>query len=258
MYYKNIFSFLTIIFCFTNPSVFAEDNPTPMGFSVNTFEIAPGTDASFEEVSMKFKAAADKLEGIPPYFAFSPAVGNDGVYAFASPFASFTDLAAQRNVLAEAYDEEEVARLISLVQKSVVKTRTFIVIPRPDLGIPGPESDAPPEITLSLSITVKPDMADEFQDYMKKLIEATKATDEGTYWSTFQPGIGAGRVWAVRIATTWQNLDTPAKPIPQRLTEHFGNRAGEEIYQVGQDTIENIEVAIERYRADLSHIVSAN
>lgn len=256
MYSKNVICFLTVVICFINPSVFAEDNPTPRGFTVNVFEIAPGTNAIFEEVSMKFKAAADKLEGIPPYFAFSPAIGNDGVYAFASPFSSFANLAAQRQVLVEAYEPEEVARLTGLIRESVVRTNTYIVVPRPDLGIPAPDSDSPPEITLSLSVTVKPNMGPQFQDYLKKLIEATKATDEGTYWSTFQPGFGARRVWGIRIATSWKNLDTPPKPIPQRLTEHFGKRVGERIYQDGQDAIEDIEVAIERYRSDLSHLVS--
>lgn len=182
-------------------------------------------------------------------------MGNDGQYAFASPFAMFAELSNQRNILAEAYGPEELAKISETYQKTVVSTESYIVIPRPDLGIPGPEMDTAPEITMSIAIKVRTGMDQQYQDYLTKLVEATKATAPDTYWSTYQPGPGAQGIWAVRINTTWADFDGPAgKSIPQRLNEHFGDRVGKKIYKDGTASIESIEYTISRFREDLSHM----
>jgi hypothetical protein len=231
----------------------AQDVAPPKGITVNVVNIAPGTGVTFESVAKKFKEAADKLEDVPAYFAYSSVIGNDGQYIFAAPFAMFAELANDRQILAEAYGPEELAKISELFQKTVVSTESYIVIPRPDLGISAPDPTAASEITLSIAIKLRMGKEEQYQEYLKKLVEATRATSPETYWSTYQPGPGAKGIWAVRINTSWAEFDVQGKSIPQRLNEHFGERAGKKIYDEGNASIENIEYTISRFRLDLSH-----
>lgn len=255
-YVKKSFWFVALVSFCLSPLAYGQEASGPIGISVNVFQVAPGMEAQFEEVSMKFKAAADKVEGIPSYFGYSSVTGNNGFYGFASPFNSFTELGTQRQILAEVYEPEELAKINELFRASVVSTDSYIVHPRPDLSIAAPEMDGPPEITLSISIKLNPGMVEEFEAYAAKLVEATKATDKTAYWSLFEPGIGAGGLWGVRVNTSWTNMDTPGKTFEARLTEHFGKRSGENIFEDGQACIESMEYSIQRYRPTLSHVVA--
>ena len=97
----------------------------------------------------------------------------------------------------------------------------------------------------------------DFEDYLKKLVEATDQAAKDTYWNTFAPGFGATpRQYGVRIPMNWVDLDTPYKSIPERLKEAFGERKGAKIYADGQAAITTVETSIRRNRADLSHIAS--
>ena len=252
MYLKRTLYFLAVVvFSLSSAVVYAEDAP-PRGFTVNVFQVAPGLAQEFEQVSMKFKAAADKIKS-PAYFGYSAAIGNSGQYAFVSPFNSYQEFATQRNVMAEVYEGEELAKLGQSFQESVSSVDSYVIVPRPDLGIAGPEFENPPEILLLIAVTVKNGMGPQFEAYLEKLVEATKATAPDLYYNAFQPGLGSGPIWRFGIAQNWVDLDTQGKPIPQRLTEHFGKRNGERIYQDGQDAIESVEFTVSRVRPDLSH-----
>ncbi len=252
MYLKRIlYFFAVVVFSFNSAVVFAEDAP-PRGWTVNLFQVAVGRAPEFEQVSMKFKAAADKIKS-PEYFGYSAALGNNGLYAFVSPFNSYQEFATQQNVLAEVYEGEELAEIGQMFQDSVDSTDSYVIVPRPDLGIAGPEFETPPEILLLIAVTVKNGMGPQFEAYLEKLVEATKATAPDLYYNAFQPGLGSGPIWRFGIAQNWVDLDTLGKPIPQRLTEHFGKRNGERIYQDGQDAIESVEFTVSRVRVDLSH-----
>lgn len=257
MHLRDVLKVLLVVICSMGSFAYSEENMAPTLFNVNVYEVAPGTEAAFEEVSAKFKAAADKVDGFPDYFGFSTAIGSTGQYAFASQFKSFGDLAVQRQLLAEVYDAEEVERLVGLIQKSVVSSRSFVVIQRDDLSIPA-SNDSAPEIVLSISIDVDRNKTDQFVEYLKNLVEATKATTPDVTWTTFQPGLGARGIWGVRISMKWADLDTQNMPIPERLIKHFGNRRGEKIFASGQDAINSLEYNVDRIRLDLSHITSTN
>ncbi len=252
MYLKRtLYFFAVVVFSLSAAVSFAEDAP-PIGVTINLFQVAPGKGPAFEQVSMKFKAAADKIKS-PAYFGYSDGIGNNGLYAFASPFNSYQEFATQQNVLAEVYEGEELANIIQMFQDSVTSNDSYVIIPRPDLGIAPPEFESPPEILLLIAVTVKNGMGQQFTAYLEKLVEATKATAPDLYYNAFQPGFGSGPIWRFGIPMNWVNLDTQPKPIPQRLTEHFGKRNGERIYQDGQDAIESIEFSVSRARVDLSH-----
>jgi hypothetical protein len=57
---------------------------------------------------------------------------------------------------------------------------------------------------------------------------------------------------------SWAELDTQNMPIPERLVQAFGKRAGEKIWESGQDAIISIETEVSRFRAELSHLPPAN
>lgn len=256
-YLNKSLGIVAFVMVFCSQLAGAQDAQVPRGLSITVYQVAPGMEPAFEEVSGKFKEAADKLDGFPTYYGFSPAIGADGLYGFASPFNSFTDLSAQRNVFVEAFGEKEAERLGKVFASAVTSTSSYILVPRPDLGVANPDATGPTEIAMGIQITVKNGMQQQYADYLTKLVEASKATAPGAYWTTYQPGIGTGGVWSVRVGTTWANMDTPTKPLNDRLVEHFGKRAGERIIEDGQDCIESVEYSIQRYRADLSHIAPA-
>jgi len=258
MYLKNFLKVLVVVICSMGGVAYAEESMAPKMFNIGVFEIAPGMEGAFEEVSAKFKAAADQVESFPDYIVFSNAIGNSGQYAFGSEFGSFGELAIQRRLFAEVYEPEEVERLVGLIQKSVKSTNNFIVVQRLDLSNPAPDSDTPPEIVLSIGIEVDRNKIEQFEDYLKSVVEATKATDPATTWTTYQPGLGARGLWSVRVGMKWTDLDSQPKPILQRLVEHFGSRKGEKIFASGQDAINNLESNVERVRIDLSHLSAAN
>ncbi len=237
------------------PLVASAAEAPPTGFSIFAVEIKPGSQGQFEEFILKFKQAADQLGNPPSWYASSPGVGQDNIYTFASPFNSFGELAEQRPILQEVYDEAEVMRLFGLYSNSVVRTETFLVHPRPDLSRPSPPMDNPAEITLTLGITIDPAKTEAYETYVKQLAEATDKTAKDAYWNTYIGGIGsAAGTYGVRIPMNWVDLDTPVKPFSERLNEAFGKRKGEKILAAGEAVGAKIEYAIRRNRADLSHI----
>ena len=252
----SVFSLISIVAVTVSCIVNAEEAP-PTGFSIFSVEIKPASQGQFEEFIVKFKQAADHIGTVPTWFASSPGVGQDNTYTFATPFKSFGELAQQQAILQEVYDPAEVVRLLGLYQNAVVSTQTYLVHPRPDLSRSAPPREGPAEISLTLSITVNAGMVPAYEDYVKKLIEATDQTAKDAYWNTYAPGIGAApRTYGVRIPQNWVDLDTPNKPFSERLNEAFGERKGARILDDGQATIANIEYAIRRNRADLSHMAT--
>lgn len=237
-----------------SPLLLAEENAGPRGFSVLSVIVKQGGGQTFEQAAAKFKAANEKLN-MPSIFASSPGIGDNRLYTFAQPFDSYAELAEQRNVLVEAFGEEEAAKTFALLGESVESLSSFIAIPRPDLGIAGPEMDTPPEIVLSITITVKQGRTADLETYMGKVIEATRAVSPDLYWDTFSYGIGGpANTYGIRINQNWADLDTEGKSIPMRLNEHFGKRNGERIQAEGQDAIEDISFVVRRIRADLGHM----
>jgi hypothetical protein len=252
MYLRKVICFFAVaLFSLNSTVVLAEESP-PTGIAITVYQVAPGMEASFEEVSAKFKAAADKI-GSRPYAGYSTVIGNDGQYAFASPFNSFAEFKDQRNPLQEVYEGEELASIEKMYQESTTSTDSYVIIPRPDLGVAPPEFESPPEILLLIEVTVKSGMGQQYQTFLKKLAEATKAVSPDLYYNAFQPGFGSGPIWRFGITMNWADLDTQGKTIPQRLMEHFGDRNGGKINEEGQEAVESVKFTVSRIRPDLTH-----
>lgn len=249
--FKSLYVVAAVIFFVTTSSVRAEE-ATPMGINISIFHVASGQEQAFEQISAKFKAAADKV-GSTPYIGYSPAIGNDGRYAFASGFTSFSTFATDDNPMAQVYSPAELAEIGGMFQAAVESTETYVIVPRPDLSIPGPEFEKPPEILMLIEVTLEENAGMGYADFIAKLKEASAATAPDVYWNTFQPGLGSKPVWRFGIAMNWADLDTQGKPIPQRLMEHFGERKGEKIFEDGREGVVSVRYSVARIRPDLSH-----
>ena len=153
----------------------------------------------------------------------------------------------------KVYNAEELAEIGSTFQKAVESTETYIIVPRPDLSVPGPEFEKPPEILMLIEMTLEDDAGMGYADFVAKLKEASLATAPDMYWNAFQPGLGSDPVWRFGIAMNWADLDTQGKPIPRGLMEHFGERKGEKIFEDGREGVVNVRYSIARIRPDLSH-----
>jgi hypothetical protein len=252
MYFRKLLCFVAAIIFSLNSAIALAEEAAPIGLVITQYHVAPGKELGFEEVSAKFKAAADKV-GSQEYFGYSPGLGNPGLYAFAAPFRSYADLGNNENPLAAVYKGEELAAIGATFQDSVTDIDSYVIIPRPDLSIPGPERKVPPEVLLLISVTIKNDKGEEYAEFLKKLVEATKATSPDAYWNAFQPGFGSGPVWRFGIAMNWADLGQPGKSVPQRIMEHFGKRNGEKINAMSTDAVESIEFVVSRVRPDLTH-----
>jgi len=161
---------LICLLIFVCSSAMAEETG-PIGFSVLSVEVKQGAGLAFEQAAAKFKAANDKLN-TRSVFASSPGIGQNRMYTFASPFSSFAELGEQRNVLMEAFGEEEAQKTFAMLQASVESVDTFIAHLRPDMSIAGPDSDTPPEITLVVTLTARAGMTDDFEAYSARIIES--------------------------------------------------------------------------------------
>lgn len=230
----------------------AAETPAPTLFNVTTYTIHPATEPIFEQLVMRYKAAAMKLDRGTTWFAYSPGIGNDLMYTFATPVESFGMFADLSDDVAEAFGAEEAMKMAEMARKSIANIESSVFIQRPDLGIAGPEMTGPPEITFGYTIVVKNGMGPAWEAAMANVIAASKETAPDTYWTTFQGGIAASNEYGIRVNLKWTDLDSPVMSVPARLKKAFGDRKGAKMWQQNLDAVESMETSVERFRADLS------
>jgi hypothetical protein len=235
-------------------AVHAEDAPTPMVFAVTSYTIHPGTAPMFEQLVMRYKEAAIKLGKRPTWFAYSPGIGNDLQYDFASPVTSFGMMADMSDDVMTAFGSDEAQKMGALARESISSVESYTVRLRPDLGIAGPEQTTPPEMVFSYSIIVKAGMNEAWEASMANVIEATKQTSPDTHWNTFQGGIAAPNLYGIRVNLNWVDLDSPGKPVLARLIEAYGERKGRKMWKDNMDMVVSVETSMSRFRSDLSHL----
>jgi len=230
----------------------------PYLVSVLTIEVKPGTQSLFENFVGKYKAAADKVKGVPSWFASSPGIGSNTTYTFAQPFGSFAELFQDRNILTEVYDEAEIADIMGMARASMVKSSSAVYMHRGDLSRSFPASDKPPVITLFIGFRVREGKSAAFENYVKKIVEATDKVAPDLHWESYAGVFAADLDYGVRVPM-WNaaELDTVPMGIQERLVKAFGKREGDRIYDAGQATIADQQNGISRVRTDLSHVNSA-
>jgi hypothetical protein len=208
----------------------------------------------FEQLVQRYKTAAEKLGNRPTWFAYSPGIGNDLQYDFASPITSFGMFADMSDDVFTAFGMEEAQKMGAMAKESIVGLESYVVRNRPDLGIAAPERDSAPEMAFAYSIVVKPGKNAEWEATMAKVIEASNKVTPGVFWSTYQGTLAAPNLYMIRVNLDWTDMDTPVMPVPARLKAAFGDKKGERIWQDNIDVVESMETSVSRLRLDLSHL----
>ena len=235
----------------------------PQKFSMVTIEVNPGMNGVLEEVITKFRDAVEKTNGPQRWLASQSMTGN-AIYTINVPFdtwAEFGPPPSSGDPLVAAYGEEEARRILGSLRDAEAGTSTAIYVARPDLSRPPPATEQTPVAVLYLDVNVRLGMEQQFEEYAKKLIAATNATDPRAYWQMrerlFGPGNAAG-YRAVVVFQQWADLDAPTKPLPQRLREHFGAEEGERVAAAGLAAIQGVTERLNRVRSDLARPPIAN
>ncbi len=227
----------------------------PTRWFVQQFNIKPGQQGTFEQLVLRYKAAAQELGDENGWFANSPAVGDMSVYSFASELKTWTQMSDRSDLVVEAFGEQAGQQAAAMAQASVESVQSMVMMHRPDVSIPRSEESPPAEATMMYFITLKPGVGEAWNEYMQNVIAASKATAPEAQWNSFQGGIGSPQnTFAVRVGLTWEEMDSPIKALPQRLVEHFGKRNGERIWQEANEMIDTMETSISHFRPDLSYI----
>jgi len=234
----------------------AAQEPPPK-FSSITLEVRPGMEGQLEEVITKFRDAVEQLNG-PQRWLASQSMSGNPIYTINIPFATWAEFGpppAGGDPLFTAFGEEEARRVIGLLGTAVESIATTIYVARPDLSRPPPESDATPVAVLYIDLNVRLGMEQQFEDYAKKIIEATNATAPTAYWAMRQRMFGPGNAAGYRVVVTfqqWADLDVEPKPLPQRLQEHFGVEEGARLETLGLGAIQGVNERLNRVRSDLA------
>jgi len=227
----------------------------PQMYSVLTVEVKPGAEGQFEEFVSKFRDAAEETES-PVRWNASSAVTSGNSYVFTRPFGSFAALEGAGPELNEVYGEEEAGRLLGLLQASAASMSTTIYVERPDLSRPWPELEGTPAAVLYIDLNVRFGMEEQFEAYAGKVKEATDATAPNAFWlmrqRVFGPGTNNGAYRVVVVFPQWTDLDTPAKPIPDRMREHFGAEESARLQTEIGDALQAVRENLYRVRADLA------
>jgi len=235
-----------------NPLVAEEAAPTL--FQVSQFNVKLGYEVQFEEFLQAWKKASKSVKEAPTYYASSPGIGAFGLYSFATPIKSFTELAVEVNPLAQVYDEAEAARLFGLYRESTISANNFVVRMIPALSNPAPPRDKPYDASLFYNIDVNPGMEAEYTEALAKIVEASKKVAKDNYFTTWVSPLGGTNDYTVIIPRDWVDLDTPPKPIPQLLTEAFGKKVAARTMDTIAKTSNGVQITVRRNRPDLSYI----
>lgn len=231
-----------------------EAQEAPQMFSSLSVEIKPGTAPQFEEFLSKFKAAAEQTDS-PLRWTAAQSVSGSPIYTFTRPFQSFAAFGDAFPDLAKAYGAEEGARLMGLLQSSAVSESSSIYMLRQDLSRPWPQLQGSPAAVLFIDIEVRPGKELVFEDYAKKLVEATNATAPNEHWQMRQRMFGEGGSAMYRVVVVfpeWANLDMQPAPIQERISEHFGATEAYRLEAGMTDAIEGVTQRLNRARPDLA------
>lgn len=230
---------------------------SPQKFSSVTIEVKPGMNEQFEEVVRKFREAVEQSNG-PQRWLASQSMSGNPIYTINVPFdtwAEFGPPPESGDPLAKAFGEQEARRILGLLRDAEESSTTTIYVARPDLSRPPPDSDATPVAVLYIDINVRLGMEQQFEDYTKKLVEATNATAPTAYWQMRQRMFGPGNAAGYRVVVTfqqWADLDAAGKPLEQRMREHFGTAEAARLEALGIGAIQGINERLNRVRSDLA------
>ena len=249
---SRIISLLCCISLLMCASLASRAQDAPEKVIVEKYVVKSGTNDKFEEVIKKFKEAVQKTKAPYRWLVSQSFVGDGNSYNIVIPFTSWGTFANQQDVLKEAYSKREVDRINGLMEESVVKMKSAVYTMNMDATRPLPGGT--PEVAVQLLfITPKQGMEQQLQQFAAKVKEASVATEPAAYYEFFNGGMGANGDLVVIPVQKWTDLDRQLKPIPQRLSEHFGEKEGAKIMEMAQTSVANIKTVLHVVRPDLAN-----
>lgn len=228
----------------------AQAQEPPALVAIRVVDTVPGKAAQFEAALKRYGEALNKVAPEEGFNVRSIAVGGPGSrYVIFRALDKPSDLKF-RAVVAEAFGEEEAARVAAQFDGAVAETRAETFVPRQDLS--RSMELGPFEIVLVIRVEVVNGRQQAFEDFIHKLVEATDKVAPDQTWFGYAPGIGAGTTYRFAIPMNWADLDDPGLSIPERLTKHFGEEEAAAILAANVENTVEVGNAITVNRPDLS------
>ena len=246
-----------VVLMFPSYAVLADDHDAPMYVRLFTAELQPNTQRQYEAVLKKFVAAHKQLDTKRHYFVSTQVIGSPTTYTFASFFRSFAAMdRPPRDVMVEAYSEEEVAEMRASMEGKVLSQATGMWTRRLDLSPTQPENAQPPGMINWLTVTIKPYGNGPYEEYLKKVAEATNQITPDAPFVVWSPGPGANNTYGfANPIASWAAMDeTTVVPVPVRLERAFGKREADRLLKQRAEVVESQNMYMSRGRPDLSYI----
>ncbi|TDJ22273.1 MAG: hypothetical protein E2O54_09355 [Gammaproteobacteria bacterium] len=218
--------------------------------TLRTTEVYPGKNALFEAAVLKIIEATRQTAPDSGFATQVAAFGPGSTYYSLSFYDKFSDVKPEP-LLAEAFGQEEAARIVAMFAESVKSTRVQAFIPRPDLSRPNELGDF--EVVWTVVITVNPGMAAQYERYLEQLVEATEKVDSDRHWFAYAPSAGSANTFRIAIPMKWTDLDSSDMSIAERLTKAFGERKSQSIQESRRAAVAHVETLLTIRRPDLSY-----
>ena len=99
----------------------------------------------------------------------------------------------------------------------------------------------------NVTVTVKQGMSQQYEDFIKKIVEAAEKNGDTQNWYTFQPTVGttAGQYFIVLPHESWAEKDSWTPP-PDMLEKAFGEKEAATIMRLGTVAVAESETTESR------------
>ncbi len=155
---------------------FAQEQPAqPQPYSISYVQVKPGMSLEFEAL-VKNLLPLVKKAGVTNMSIWKTAqFGESDKYIMAIPVKSLAEFDAPDDML-KLLGPEGIALLLSNVQRTISSERTFLLMGRPDLGVPIKEGYEP-KLGVLLTASVAPGRTEEFEKGMKEAMAVIAKTN---------------------------------------------------------------------------------
>ncbi len=104
-----------------------------------------------------------------------------------------------------------------------------------------------------VTISVRPGAVPQFEDYVKKIVEAANKVGVADTWTTYQVELGLhGNTYSVTLQfDKWAERDAWT-PYPEYLAEAFGDSEAAKIMRAGEATIQSLDTIVLQTLPELS------
>jgi hypothetical protein len=120
------------------------------------------------------------------------------------------------------------------------------------IGLAGAQ-DRPSQFIEVITMEIRAGMVPQFEEYMKKIVEAADKVGVRQHWATYQTALGgAGRAYSVVLGfEKWEEMDAWTA-VAEGLNQTFGEKEADQIYKMGSATIEKSETRVYRLSEEMS------